>query len=84
MKSPVLHPGHAVEVAQACGELCWRGGVHARAVSAPGALMGIGSGCHIDIQAVIQQPFKHAASFASLYVQYHVGKLPTPQPSRGA
>lgn len=58
--------------------------MHAWTVGAPGALMGIGSCRHIDVQAVIQQPLKHAASFTSLYVQYHVSKLPAPDRSTGS
>lgn len=45
--------------------------------------MGIGCCCHINVQAVIQQPFKHAASFACLYIQYHVSKLPAVQHRKG-
>ena len=82
-RSPILHPGNAVEVAQACVELGRGGGVHAWAVGAPGALMGIGCCCCIDVQAVTEQPFKHAASFACLYVQYQVSKLPAAQRSKG-
>ena len=45
--------------------------------------MGIGCCCCIDVQAVIEQPFKHASSFACLYVQYQVSKLPEAHHSKG-
>jgi len=50
---PVLHPGNAVEVPQASGELCSRRGPHARAVCGPGALMSVGRCCDINVQTVI-------------------------------
>ena len=45
--------------------------------------MGIGCCCCIDVQLVIQQPFKHAASFTCLYVHHQVSKLPAAQHSKG-